>query len=277
MRLSVRLSRTVGLFVLSVCLHGVFSGWLQADLSLERLSEKHIGQVQRILAALQPMIQSREAAESLATLSFEELYTPLSQEDREFVRWFQHFDPVQAGINTRWHGIADGLVKLTAVSGQKVRKGGQAFVIPTQYVPPKVFKAYQRMMSAMNKDLGKRLYIESAYRSSAYQLYLFLFFLQNHDYSIRETAHWNAFPGYSEHGNPEQQALDFMNEEGITGEGDPEEFARLPEYAWLLEHGPSYGFELSFPKQDVQGIGFEPWHWRYVGRKAQRRGVTDGN
>lgn len=244
-----------------------------ASLELERLPESQIAQVQKILAVLLPMIQEREAAETLATLSFAELYAPLSEEDQQFVREFQQFDPIKAGIETTWHGIADGHIKLKAVQSQTVQKEGVSFVIPTQYVPPKVFSAYERMMAALKKDLGKRLYIESAYRSSAYQLYLFLLYLQNHDYSVRETAHWNAFPGYSEHGDPKQQALDFINEEAVSGEGNSESFAVLPEYAWLLTHAPGYGFELSFPKTDAQGIGFEPWHWRYVGKKAKIRGI----
>jgi len=272
-KLFVRTNRWILVFLTLALLWGGGSP-ANADLALERLPENQIAQVQRILAVLQPMIQAREASETLATLSFEELYAPLGENDREFVREFQHFEPIKAGIETKWHGIADGREKLKAVQRQTIRKSGALFVIPTQYVPPRVLRAYERMMAAMKKDLGKQLYIESAYRSSAYQLYLFLLYLQNHDYSVRETAHWNAFPGYSEHGNPKQQALDFINEEAINGETNPEDFAVLPEYQWLLAHAPSYGFELSFPKKDGQGIGFEPWHWRYAGKKARSRGLV---
>ena len=24
-------------------------------------------------------------------------------------------------------------------------------------------------------------------------------------------------------------------------------------------------FEISFPKDNVQGVSYEPWHWRFVG------------
>lgn len=260
-------------FLISFILLMNSTGVSRAELPLDKFSEPQIEQVKRILATLLPTIKKHEASETLATLSFEALYAPLIAEDRSLVRLFQDFEPLKAGIKTRWHGIADGSVKLISVKNQQVLKEGVPFTIPTQYVPPKVYRAYTNMMKQMEKDIGKRLYIESAYRSSAYQLYLFLYFLQNHDYSVRRTAHWNAFPGYSEHGNPKRQALDFINEEGITGENNPEDFARLPEYAWLLENAPAYGFELSFPKKDDQGIGFEPWHWRYVGKNAQKRGL----
>lgn len=44
-------------------------------------------------------------------------------------------------------------------------------------------------------------------------------------------------------------------------------FADSDEYAWLMENAYKYGFILRYPKgkEDVTGIVFEPWHWRYVG------------
>ena len=40
--------------------------------------------------------------------------------------------------------------------------------------------------------------------------------LKNHSYSIRETAKFVALPGYSEHGDPNHQAIDFINENGVN-------------------------------------------------------------
>lgn len=34
---------------------------------------------------------------------------------------------------------------------------------------------------------------------------------------------------------------------------------------WLLAHAPEFGFELSFPAGNSQGVTWEPWHWRWVG------------
>lgn len=51
-------------------------------------------------------------------------------------------------------------------------------------------------------------------------------------------------------------------------------------YAWLLKNGQNYGFILRYPdgKQDVTGISFEPWHWRFVGvsnaKKIKKSGLT---
>ena len=119
------------------------------------------------------------------------------------------------------------------------------------------------MMDAMQKDLGKHLYVESGYRSSAYQLYLFVGSLKNHNYSIRETAKFVALPGHSEHGCPRQQAIDFVNEDGIDGQNNPKFFEVLPEYAWLTKNAQNFNFALSYPKDSNDGIAFEPWHWHY--------------
>ena len=44
-------------------------------------------------------------------------------------------------------------------------------------------------------------------------------------------------------------------------------FANTDEYAWLMKNAYKYGFILRYPKEkeDVTGIVYEPWHWRFVG------------
>ncbi len=41
---------------------------------------------------------------------------------------------------------------------------------------------------------------------------------------------------------------------------------------WLVEHGWEYGFILRYPqeKEYITGIGYEPWHFRYVGKDAAK-------
>lgn len=245
----------------------VFSLFSQTALGfdLNRLSDDEIRQVETILSKVDPMIQSKRNSGDIATLTFAELGAPLDESEREFLQWFQQFDPVKAGIKTTWQGLSYGYPDLVRVEGQEIKRSEGVEIIPPQFVPAPVYKAYLQMMVAMRAELGKALLIESAYRSSAYQLYLFLFYLKNHDYSILETAEWNAFPGYSEHGNPEKQALDFINEEGINGEDNPEDFEKLPEFAWLEKHAHEYGFILSYPRNSPVGIAYEPWHWHYRG------------
>ncbi len=86
-------------------------------------------------------------------------------------------------------------------------------------------------------------------------------------YSIRETVKYVALPGFSEHGAPSHQALDFINPDGINGEDNPAEFEALPEYAWLVKNAKRFGFTLSYPKAAAgTGITYEPWHWRWEER-----------
>ena len=56
--------------------------------------------------------------------------------------------------------------------------------------------------------------------------------------------------------------------------------ANEPGNRWLVEHCAEYGFILRYPKdkENVTGIAFEPWHFRYVGKEAAQfmssRGLT---
>jgi D-alanyl-D-alanine carboxypeptidase len=65
-----------------------------------------------------------------------------------------------------------------------------------------------------------------------------------------------AAPGCSEHhtgraldlGSPENLRLDVA-------------FARTREFSWLRCHAAAFGFYLSYPRHNLQGIAYEPWHW----------------
>ena len=72
-------------------------------------------------------------------------------------------------------------------------------------------------------------------------------------------------PGYSEHNTG--LAVD------LGGSGNfnlDESFANTKAFAWLIENCADYGFILRFPKdkEDITGVIYEPWHYRYVGREA---------
>ena len=45
-----------------------------------------------------------------------------------------------------------------------------------------------------------------------------------------------------------------------------------PVQKWLMAHCAEYGFILRYPtdKSAITGIGYEPWHYRYVGVEAAR-------
>ncbi|MGC8714541.1 MAG: M15 family metallopeptidase, partial [Leptodesmis sp.] len=42
-------------------------------------------------------------------------------------------------------------------------------------------------------------------------------------------------------------------------------FENTSAYKWLQANAAFYSFEMSFPKNNNQGVSYEPWHWRYVG------------
>lgn len=65
-----------------------------------------------------------------------------------------------------------------------------------------------------------------------------------------------AAPGYSEHHTG--RAIDV----GTPGVLPLEEaFSTTAAYAWLARHGGSFGFRLSYPKNNRAGFIYEPWHW----------------
>lgn len=199
-------------------------------------------------------------------MTFKELYTGLGPEEREFLDRVRAIDPKKSfGFQGTYLGGPGERIRFKRINKQWIRrKGPRREKLDPQYLPQEVYRAYKGMMKAMKKNLGKQLLVESGFRSPAYQLYTFLYYLPKHRYSLRETGRWVALPGYSEHGAPRRQAIDFINEEGINGEDNVEEFERLPEYGWLLRHARDFGFELSYPRRG-KGITFEPWHWRYIG------------
>ncbi len=262
----------LGFMGLAILLSSVTASF--AGLNTDKLSDEDIVKVKALIKKLEPFIHARDKTKDLAKLTFEELYAPLTKEEQEFLKQFEKLDAKKLGVKIPFRGFATGKEDLKLIVGQKVKVIGEAKKktkkeyreLAPQFLPPNVYAKYEEMMAAMEKDIGKRLLIESGYRSSAYQLYLFVYYLQNHAYSIHETRKFVALPGYSEHGAPKFQAIDFINKDAINGEDNPSEFDVLPEFAWLQKNAHKFGFVLSYPKDGPVGITYEPWHWRYEGK-----------
>lgn len=227
------------------------------------LSPKDRGLVEQIRAHWETWVPAKKKEGKLPLVTFEELFSGLEPDEKQLLDRILSINPQKSfGFQGGYLGGVLSGVQSKRLEDQWVMKQGKRELLDPQYLPEHVYEAYERMMAAMQADIGKRLLVESGYRSQACQLYTFLFYLPKHRYSLVETGHWVALPGYSEHGAPHKQAIDFINEEGINGEDNPEEFERLPEYVWLKTHAKEYGFELSYPR-GKKGITFEPWHWRY--------------
>ena len=129
--------------------------------------------------------------------------------------------------------------------------------------------AMREMIQAAKED-GVELMLCSAYRSVEKQQQLFDHSQQaymaqgmSEEEAYAKTATETAIPGTSEHQTglaadivtPTYQMLD-------AG------FADTPAGQWLSEHAAEYGFVLRYPqdKQEVTGIIYESWHYRFVGK-----------
>lgn len=136
----------------------------------------------------------------------------------------------------------------------------------TEYLDQEAAAAFaQLIQAAANENLT--LQPISGFRSVKDQSELFDQQVQKHG-SQAAAAKFSAPPGFSEHHTG--YAID------IGDRNQPDQdlkvaFEGTTAYHWLTTNASTYGFELSFPRNNAQGINFEPWHWRYVG--TQRAAV----
>lgn len=51
------------------------------------------------------------------------------------------------------------------------------------------------------------------------------------------------------------------------------DFENTKEFAWLIENAENYGFILRYrkEKEEITGVSYEPWHWRYVGQEHAKK------
>lgn len=154
--------------------------------------------------------------------------------------------------------------KLVEVPPQPFRRGETQLRTETQFVPNPAYDAYQRMAAALRRDTGQDLLVESSLRSDAYQAYLFLYMLGVNKFDINLTGRRVAIPGYSEHGDPDNPALDFLTSDGFPTEETPGDFANTVQYEWLASGNANrYGFYESYPIGNPYAMP-EPWHWRFT-------------
>ncbi len=129
---------------------------------------------------------------------------------------------------------------------------------------------FEDMLNAAKAD-GIELMVVSAYRTIEYQQQNFDNSVQDridnrgmtYDEAYADTLAEVALPGESEHNAG--LALDIMSEEYTSMEDDG--FEDTEAFRWLDKHAHEYGFILRYPKgkQEITGIIYEPWHYRFVG------------
>lgn len=138
-------------------------------------------------------------------------------------------------------------------------------------VDKRIFEDLEEMLVAC-REAGLRPLICSAYRTEAVQTRLYnnkIARLRAAGYgresAVKEAGRWVAVPNTSEHQTG--LALDIVSAgyQGLTKRQE-----RTAEQQWLMEHCWEYGFILRYPseKSEITGIGYEPWHYRYVGKET---------
>ena len=121
------------------------------------------------------------------------------------------------------------------------------------------------LCEAAKRD-GVGIVVISAFRDIAYQTELYADARRRHGFDGAST--WVAPPGHSEHHTG--YALDLADRDHPETDDEPG-FETTPAAYWLLRHAPHHGFELSFPKGNPQGVGYEPWHWRFCATPAAKK------
>ncbi len=236
-----------------------------SKLNLNQLSPAEQKQVDSILLKTEvKLAKMKSEGTNPNRLELYGLKSGLAWKEKLLLGKILRLKPADLGARTPAQSLEEIKPVYKEIKNQPVKQNGKPLEFLAPLVSLPTYEPYEKMMTAMEKDLGKRLYIESGHRSRGYHLYNFLKYLREHKYSLRETGKLNALPGYSEHNLWYDHAIDLISAEGVDGEPHVEDYENLPEHQWMLKHAGEYGFALSYPRNNPIGISFEPWHWRRI-------------
>ena len=118
-----------------------------------------------------------------------------------------------------------------------------------------------RAMQQAARDAGVELTPISGYRTKSYQEGLFSRAIRKYG-TTQSAARWVAPPGYSEHHAGIAIDIGALDSPETDVETTFEDTAA---FAWLKVNAHRFDFEMSFPRDNPQGVSYEPWHWRYTG------------
>ncbi len=122
-------------------------------------------------------------------------------------------------------------------------------------------KSYLKMEADAKAD-GVDFVVISGFRTIAEQQQLFFEISKQRNQTPAQRAKVSAPPGHSEHHTG--YALDIGDGAVPSSDLSPS-FEKTAAYRWLQNNAAKYGFEMSFPPNNPQGVMYEPWHWRFVG------------
>ena len=130
-----------------------------------------------------------------------------------------------------------------------------------QSIRKEVYDKFIEMFNAAKLE-NLTIIINSSYRPYDYQENLW------NRYARENGEEWAdkyaARPGSSEHQTG--LAID-VTTYNAKQQGD---FEQTDEFTWMTNNAYKYGFILRYPKdkENITGYSYEPWHYRYVGKKV---------
>lgn len=115
---------------------------------------------------------------------------------------------------------------------------------------------FYKMADDLNKELGLKIYVRSAYRTYKNQELTYNNYLKNKGKSYVEK--YVAYPGFSEHQTG--LAIDIKASSGNI-------FEKTKEAKWVYDNAYKYGFIERYTElgESLTGYESEKWHYRYVG------------
>ena len=132
-----------------------------------------------------------------------------------------------------------------------------------------VYRAFKEMQKDALKD-GYEIFVDSSYRSYEYQERVFNKVVA--EKGMEHARKFVATPGGSEHQTGLAIDIIFRRNNKMIEEQTEND----PEIEWLFSNAHKYGFILRYPKgkEKITGYNFEPWHFRYVGKKLSEEIYT---
>jgi D-alanyl-D-alanine carboxypeptidase len=120
-------------------------------------------------------------------------------------------------------------------------------------------------MASAARKAGKGIAVRSAYRSYSAQQAVFNAWKQSS--GLQQALKYSARPGHSEH--QLGTTIDFRSASSQKAPWDYSDWATSKPGAWMQQNAWKYGFVMSYPKGKFAKVcyAYEPWHYRYVGRK----------
>jgi zinc D-Ala-D-Ala carboxypeptidase len=179
-------------------------------------------------------------------------YGDVLSEDDPAIRWAGIVVDTNLGLDPNY--VPPDLVD-TAVAGLNGGHLVRSILIPDL-----------RSLAREARAAGSPLAVQSSFRSHSEQVETFRYWQLTAGH--REALKTSARPGHSEH--QLGTAIDFRGAANSTAPWAYRDWARTPAGAWLLANAWRFGFVLSYPRGALERTcyGYEPWHYRYVGRTA---------